>query len=89
MTVRWSVHDFTISGPGSTTVPRSGYFLILIDTTPGAFLGLLPAAGTGIAPVPVPLPPGLTGLRLLIQGVFTVGATPGLQLTDAIDVRIL
>ena len=34
VTVRWSVHDFDVTGPGTEDTGAAGYFLLLIDTTP-------------------------------------------------------
>lgn len=34
VTVRWSVRDFDITGPGAGDTGAAGYFLLLIDTTP-------------------------------------------------------
>lgn len=63
--------------------------MLLIDISPPALLGYATATGLGIAPLAVPIPPGMTGLRLWIQGAFAVGVVPGLQLTDAMAVTIL
>jgi hypothetical protein len=62
---------------------------IRIELAPPDFLGTVPVSGVGIAPAAIPLPAGLTGLRLVIQGLFAVGLLPDPQLTDAIDVTIL
>lgn len=34
LTVRWTVHDFRVTGPDGNTAPDAGYFGIFLDRTP-------------------------------------------------------
>ncbi|MFY9346035.1 MAG: hypothetical protein WAT39_26330 [Planctomycetota bacterium] len=62
---------------------------ILIDLSPGSFLGILPVSGFGVAALPFPIPAGFAGAELWFQAVCSVATVPDPILTDALQVTIL